>query len=330
MMAVILAVLCTVFVIMDVLACRKSNLEWYEKNAKQQLRLLTGTASEGNATISSTALVQTIKREFETNSKNYCIVGTEEELLFVRDDRMTEELYDTSVTELLGSGKARTPNLPWVETRVFPDGMEYIVAGVCIESEEGLLTVAICAREDYVIKQGDFDVLLQRVFVYLVLTGVAYIASVSFLSGQDTASRQQKHEMQEQLVHNRKIIERLGTKLEERNSSEWLREEGGMCSREILNGVLVALTPEQRKKSRKMMVYVKEKDALMLSRVSVLLDRMLKGVSVCSLWDEDCFYVLLLNTDDEAAANFAKQFILQYQTMFRQDIRDVRAVVGKI
>ncbi len=332
-MAVIIAVLCIVFTMMDVSACRKRSLEHYGENARQQLLLLAGGAGSDAAKESlplSERLIQTIGETFETNSRSYCIVGKEETLLFVRDERMTEEMYDKSVTDFLGAWESHATETPWVETRKLPDERSYIVAGICMEAEEGLVTAAICTREDYVIKQGDFDVLQQRLFVYLVLTGIAYIASVSFLSGKDAASRKQKSELQKQLVNDRRIIERLGTKLEERSTGELSEEEGGMCSREILDGVLAALTPEQRKKSRKMMVYLEEKDTLLLSRISVLLDRMLKDVSVCALWGENSFYVLLLNVEDEGAVNFAKQFVLQYQNMFRQDIRNVRTVVGKL
>lgn len=330
-MAVVIAVLCTVFTMMDVNACRKRNLERYGETAKQQLQLLLEGAEQVTEELPlSDRLLQIIHAAYETNSRAYCFVGRGETLLFVRDEKMTEELYDKSVTDFLGTWEEHAAAEPWVETRKFPDGRVYIVAGVCVEAEEGLLTVAICTGEEYVIKQGDFDVLRQRLFVYLVLTGIAYIASVSFLSGKDVASRKQKSELQKQLVNDRQIIERLGTKLEERSSGELSEAEGGMCSREILDGVLASLTPEQREKSRKMMVYLEKKDMLLLSRVSVLLDRMLKDVSVCSLWDETSFYVLLLNVEDEGAVNFAKQFVLQYQKMFRQDIRNVRIVVGKL
>ncbi len=331
--AVLLGVACSLLTLIELLGARSSYLEQYSKDTELYLRMLVtngGYRAQQLGVDIAEGIISTIESDFPTSAKVYCLVGKDDTILFLRDAAETAELFDTTVEEYLGSGtKSRIPAVTTTTERL-QNGSRYLVTRLDLETEIGFITVAICTQEAYLLAAGGLDVLLQRNLLYVGLLVIAYLASVVFLTSKIREKEAKEEELAGKLSQDRGVIERLEKSLESRNKGEAIEGEGGFYTKEVVERVLSELTPEQRERSWQVVIHLDEEDQTMLVRLGVLLDRLLNGVSVCCLWEENEYRVLMLNTEEEGAVNFAKQFILQYQNMFQKDIDSTRITIVRL
>lgn len=327
-LSVVVTILCLGFIFMEISTCRKKITEHHGNHLLQQLQLLEEAAKQRTVAedkVYSEMLLQVIEEKIETDSRHFCVVGKDGTLLLVRDKRMTLEYSDKSASEFLGNPAVSTG--AGVTEGRFSDGETYVYAVKTTETAEGTITVAVCTQKKYIWEQVDFDILNQRMIVYLGLTALAYVASVTWLAMSCGKLKQQKEEQNEQLMKNRVLIDKLVNKLDARMSGALVDEDGGLYSREIVEQVMGTMTPEQKKRSYCLMIEMQENSPDLLVRLSVVLDRLLTGGSICCLWEENQFRAVLMNVEEEVAITLSKQLIMQYQRMFQQDLNGVSVKV---
>ncbi len=318
-MSIVLSVLCMVLLVVDVIQCREANLAL---SCKEKEAYLEAMAYSGNYEPES--IIEYIKKEYPTSASDYCFVAVNEEIVFMRDENFTKGLEEENVGAYFGISE----HTPKVETcqasySVMLNGAPWYV--ILHEEKVGgqKLLLGICSSENYLISESDFDILLQHSVLYMALFSIAFIVSVFFLSHREKENEEMEQKLTEQLVENRRLIERLGERLEAQSSMDY-RRENGFCSKDVIIGIMEKLTPQQREKSQKIEIKVAESSPQSMVKYSVLLERMKVNKSVCCLWEDEVFLVLLLNTDERGASNFIKQFLLEYQKMFQCDATDIQ------
>ena len=248
-------------------------------------------------------------------------------LFFLRDNNFTKSITENNIQAYFGISE-HTPKVEGCENSysVLLNGIPWYVMFYVQQVDGKEVALGICCSENYLISKGDFDILLQHSVLYMALFSIAFIVSVFFLSHREKENEIMEQKLTEQLVKNRRLIERLGERLEAQSSVDY-RRENGFCSKDVVVGIMDKLTPQQRAKSHKIEIHMKETHPQTIVRYSVLLERMKVSKSVCCLWEENAFLVLLLNTDVDGASNFIKQFLLEYQKMFQCDATDIHITI---
>lgn len=318
-MSIILSALCIVLIVFDVVQCRKVNLH---RICKEKEAYLEAMAYSGN--YSQEDIVAYIKSDYPTSASDYCFVAVDEEIVFMRDDNFTEGLTEQNVKAYFGISE-HTPKVSGCQNAysVLLGGVPWYVMLNDVTVSGQTLSIGICISEKYLIAEGDFDIMLQHSVLYMALFSIAFIVSVVFLSHREKENEEMEEKLTGQLVENRRLIERLGERLEAQSSTDYQRENG-FCPREVVVQIMEKLTPKQRMNSQKIEIRLTESTVEAVVRYSVLLERMKVSRSVCCLWEEDVFLVLLLNTDEDGSTNFITQFLLEYQKMFRSDATDIQ------
>lgn len=321
-MSIVLSVLCMVLLVVDVIQCREANLI---QSCKEKESYLEAMAYSGN--YDPEGIIAYIEQEYPTSASDYCFVALDEEILFMRDENFTKSLTEENVQAYFGISK-HTPKIDECKNSysVLLNGAPWYVIFREMTVDGQKLMLGICSSENYLISESDFDILMQHSVLYMALFSIAFIVSVFFLSHREKENAAMEQQLTEQLVENRRLIERLGERLEAQSSMDY-RRENGFCSKDVVIGIMEKLTQEQREKSQKIEIKLNETKPQTVVKYSVLLERMKVNKSVCCLWDDETFLVLLLNTDENGASNFIKQFLLEYQKMFRSDAEDIQVSI---
>ncbi len=318
-MSIILSVLCMVLLVFDVIQCREANLR---QSCKEKETYLDAMLYSGNYT--ADGIIAYIESEYPTSASDYCFIAVDEEIIFIRDVNFTKGLTENDLQAYFGISE-HTPKVEGCKNAysVLLGGASWYVMYRKAIVDEKEMVIGICSSESYLISEGDFDILMQHSVLYMALFSVAFVVSVFFLSHREKENAAMEEKLTQQLVENRRLIERLGERLEAQTGMDYQRENG-FCAREVFEGVMEKLTQEQRLRSRKLEIRMRNTSPEAIVKYSVLLERMKVSKSICCLWDDDTFLVLLLNTDENGASNFIKQFLLEYQKMFRSDAEDIQ------
>lgn len=323
-MSVVLSILCMGLLLFDVVQCRETNLEQLCSEKENYLQAMMQSVDYNEE-----ELVAYIKAEYPTSASDYCFVAKDGQLVFLRDDNMTKNLKETGVRSCFGIKDQRMERTKGSVTYpAYFSGGEWYVICHNEETDDGMLMVGICVNKEYLVAGGDFDVLLQHSFLYMALFSIAFIVSIIFLSHREKENALMEQKLTAQLTENRRLIERLGERLEAQSGMDYQRENG-FCNKDVVAQVMGQLTPEQKERCYKIRITLEKADPQDYVRFSVLLERMKVNKSICCLWNEAEFLVILLNTDEDGASNFIKQFLMEYQKMFRCDVKDVAISIEK-
>ena len=331
-MSVILSVLFLALLLYDAYNCLVRNLnakcsqkEEYLKvvidNGNYQADVLGKSVEEG--------IIDFVEREYPTSASDFCFLAVDGKLVYLRDKNTSKGLNEISVDEYFnlseGGVKMQTEGNT---VRVLINGGRYYISRHDVDTGSGMITVGICASESYLIGESGFDTLMQHTILYMALFSVAFVVSIIFLAHRDKENAQMEKKLSEQLVENRRLIERLGEQIEAQSEVDYQRETG-FCTKKTVEKVFERLNDKQRKKSCLIHIYMEEENPAMLVRCSVLLERLKINKSICCLWEDDEFLIVLLNTEETGAHNFVKHFLLQYQRMFQSDAKGIRITISK-
>lgn len=333
--AVLLSIACVILSLAEIYNSRKSYIEQYEKNTELYLDslLLNGQyrAKEQNTGLAE-GIIQVIETEFPTSARMFCLVGMENEILFLRDQVGTAELYDVTVADYIGAGEPgniRSGKINSTVSRVQKKD-RYVITRMDKETEQGILTVAVCTQESYLLKSGNFDMLLQHLSVYIGLLAIAFVVFVAYLSMKVREQIQREASLAEQLTNDRVLIEKMSRHLERHEKGDVMGGEGSYYPRSVVERVLANLTREQRRNSRKAMIYCEKNSQLMMVRMAVLIERILNGRGIFCLWAEDEYQIVVLNAENETVENIVKQVLVQYRDMYQADIDGIRITIDRL
>lgn len=319
----------------EVQTCIDRYLSQYTETMEAYLETLVENGryvAEQTETDLADGVIAAIEEQFPTSSKCFCFVGRENEILFLRDRKRTDEVVDVTLETYLGETVSGIRRMFRVGTtkNEFRDGESYRVSRVDLETEKGILTVGICTQEKYLLTAGNFNLLQRHLLLYVVLFALAYVIStVFFLSGfkeRDVKAESLENQLSNEII----TVERLSNKLESIEHSDVMGGEGCFYSRGIVERMLSDMTPEQRNRSRKIIVYLNTSEQAVAVRFAVLIERMLKGIGVFCLWDKNEYQIVVLNMNNEAVENFAKQLVIQYRKVFQKEIGNVRIIVDRL
>lgn len=332
--SVILSILCIFLVLVELYNNKKGYINQYGKQMEMYVETLLSNseyrAKEENVGLEE-GMIRTIETEFPTSSRCFCLVGKDNEILFLRDKTKTAEIFDTTVAMYIGLEGAYVPRFQSNTTTTrLQNGERYLVTRVDVQTETGLLTLAVCMQENYLLASGNYKVFQQHMMVYIGLLVIALVVGVSFLSIRVREKTEWGESLQEQLIKDRVLIEKQAKRLESRERGDVMGGEGSFYPRSVVERVLNELTREQRRRCRKIMVYFDDKNHVLCVQLSVLIERMLNGIGVFCLWAEDEFQIIVFNAENEAVENIAKQLVVQYKNMFQKDLKNVKIVVDRL
>lgn len=333
-MSVVLSALCIILTVIDIYSCLRNNLVAYCNSMEMYLEAMIddgGYRADSFGKPIEEGLIDFIKTDYPTSASTYCFVGVNGELKFVKDENSTSKLDDKYIVDYFNIDEdTQTVDTAYGYT-VNPvvDGERWFVSMYDINTDDRIVTVGICTNENFVIEGGNFDIMFQHIMLYMILFSIAFVVSTIFLSHKEKQNVKMEEEITNQLVENRMLIDRLGEKIELQANNDYNRDSG-FCTRKVVEQVMMKLSPEQKNNTMKIYIKLETKEPHLIVRFSVLLERMRVGKSVCCLWEDDEFLVLMLNTDEENANNFVKQFLLQYQNMFQKDVRDTSITISKL
>lgn len=333
--AFILSIACVFLTLLEIYNSRKSYIQRYETNMEMYLEELVSSAEylakERNTQLTD-EIIFAVEERFPTSSKNFCLIGKNDVILFLRDKARTAELFDITVGDYIGYANKEAIESARINSTVdrIQDNDRFLVTRVDFMRDTDLMTVAICTEETYLLESGNFDILLQHLMVYIGLLAVAFIVGVSYLSVRVKEKTEKEENLHGQLSENRVIIERLAKRLESRENGDILGGEGSYYPRSVVERVLSNLTREQRRKSRKIVVHCEKGNQIVLVRMAVLIERLLSGRGIFCLWAEDEYQIIVLNAENDTLENIAKQLMVQYKNMFYKDMEDIRITIDRL
>lgn len=302
---------------------REQYLEMIIDNGNYQANIFGKAPEEG--------IIDFIGQEYNTSSSDFCFVAVDGEIIFLRDQNVTSKLDKVNYMtyfHLKPNAEALDATCPNT-SRIVWNGDRWLLSKYDVENVNNTITVGICVNEAYVRMNGYFDTLMQHVLLYSFLFSVAFIACMFFLVHRETEKFKVEEKLTEQLIENRKLIERLGERIEEQADTDY-RLERGFCPKKVMTGVLDKMTPGQKNKSYIITIELDNAEQYLIMRYSILLDNMRIGKFICCLWEDNKFVVLLLNSDVNDAQNFVKQLLLQYQKMFQSDIKNAKILINHL
>ena len=333
--AVLLSIACVVFSLAEMYNSRKSYIGQYEKDMEMYLESMLSNGShlsQKQNTDFTDGVIQAIETEFPTSAQVFCLVGLDDTILFLRDQVGTAALYDITVTDYIGAGEPGNVSRGIINSTVskIQKKDRYVITRVDKETEQGLVTVAICTKENYLLKAGNFDMLLQHLLVYIGLLVIAFLVFVAYLTARLREKTERETSLAEQLTNERILIERMSRHLERHENGEVMGGESSYYPRSVVERVLSNLSREQRKNSRKMMIYCEKNSQVMLVRMAVLIERILNGRGIFCLWAEDEYQIIVLNTGNGTMENIAKQLLVQYRDMYQAEIDEIRITIDRL
>lgn len=316
--AVVLSVVFVVLFIYDAVSCRNTNLSVYSAQTEQQAAVLLGDALEGGADGVKDRLIRSIENSFDTSASVYCVIAVDGQVVFEKDRATTEKMKEISWEDYMnGQGDSIWLESPAKGTRrsTLPDKKVYLTSGISAQAGEETIQLGICVRLSYMVKRGQFNLLVQHISLYALLFGAAFI-SLSFFQRLNYAKLQKAvKSMEEKMAQERKKIEVLEAEKDRLQGVDINDKSSGFLSKKTVETILGLLTPEQKANSCKIKIGIKEQSRLL--EMAVLLDRMnIKGCISC-LWNEDTFFMILLNGSVEDAKQFVKQMFHRYEKEFQ-------------
>lgn len=324
-----------ILVICDVISAFNHNLSLYNRQQEQKIIHIFSDSIERveNREASLTdIMISNIKREFPTSSSVYCFVAVNDQMIFIRDSNTTKELLKKnkiSIEEYLNQ-KYTPPvtsdnQVGWTEKVVFNNKTKYFVSMGESSYEEGVITLGICSKEDYIIKKSRVDVFLLHIGMYILLFAIAFISTTYFLLRRIKSNQTEIGELENELANNRQLMEQLHEEVWKATNSNSSNTLYGFLGKEIVNDILSKLTEEQSMLTMKVFLRFDSASNEMLINIAFLLERISIFKSVSCLWNENEFLVVLLNVEEKDGELFEKylrkQYLMKYKDQKFDDIR---------
>jgi len=331
--AIGLSIICVFLSVVELFNSKSSYMKQYEKNMEMYLDtlLVNGSYMAAESELPFTeGLIRSIELEFPTSSKTFCMVGKDNAILFLRDKTKTAELFDVTVAEYLGQEADGEKSRIYTTENEFQDGDRYLVTRVDLEDESGVVTVAICTQIKYLLASSNYNMLLQHILLYVGLLGVAFIICAVVLSMRMRENVDRQGALSAQLSKDRAIIDRMTKRIESREHRDVMGGEGSFYSKSVIEQVVGSLSIKQKRKSRQILVHINKNNQVMAVRLAVLIEHLLNGIGIFCLSKEDEYQIILLNADNEAIENVAKQLVVQYKNMFQEDLEDVHIKIAEL
>ena len=323
--AVVLSVLVTFLLIYEAVNVKNKSIDrlLYEKAA--YLKLFVEDTEEGPDIDS---IIEKIEISYPTSASDFCFVSLNGELIFIRDADLTRNEAGKNADTVLGiTDKGSRIEGGYVTNADF-SGRDFRVVRMFEETTEGELSVGIAISEATLMSSGDFDIQIEHIAVYMLLLSISFIVSVIFLAHKENEMKRYEAILKQKLEDNWVLIGKLGERVESK-AEDHENAQYGFTTKDVAKQVLESLDEKQREGSRRIDIRLLECNQTNIVRYTVVLERMKTERMICCLWDDDMFSVIMLNTSDTAVNNFVKQFLLQYQSIFRKDAKDVKITVGE-
>lgn len=316
--AVIVSVLFVALFVYDAINCRNKNLAVYSAQTEQQASILLSDALAGESGSVKDRLIRAIENSFDTSASVYCVVGINGQVVYEKDRVTTEKMKEIS-WEAYMNGREDSV---WIDSpargtrrSTLPDKKVYLTSAVSAEVGEELIQLGICMRQEYLVKRGQFDLLIQHVILYTLLFSSAFIAITFFQRMNYSRLQKSMKIMDNKMIADRKQIELLETEKTRQQDADINDKNSGFLSKKTLETILGLLTPAQKAASCKIKIRMQDQSHLL--EMAVLLDRMNTKGCISCLWNEDTFFMILLNGSTEDAKQFVKQLFNRYEKEFQ-------------
>jgi hypothetical protein len=307
------------------------NLLIYSSQQEQQIGVMFSSClaivrgHEGEGSFKDT-IISNIQDNFPTSSSVYCFVAVNDKMLFIKDQSSTRQLLNNcemKVEQYLNQkGKPPVPlDSPAAKTvRTVLENAKYYVSMDSITYGDDVITLGICTKMNYIIKRDRFDILLLHLGTYIALCVIAFISSTYFLLNEIKSKNIKIQELETEVTNNRQLLDQLHEEVWEVTSSDISINLYGFFPKEVVEKVLLNLTLEQAKLTRKIYLRLNSSSKETFINIAALLERFYMIKNVSCFWNENEFLVLLLNASDKEAELFEKYIRRQYQIRYSSSI----------
>lgn len=328
--SIALSVLCIALALVDMLSCLKKNLVVYSENQERYINEVLSDCSDDSETTKEVVdnIVRKIQKEYNTTASNFAFVAVGEKITFLQDETVTDTMTEYNINRFLNTNSASALDESLWDTMVttLPNGNTVLVSKNTVTVGEEEITFGICTRQKYAIQRSNFDVLIQHLLLYMVLYSISFITTVVYLVYKEKESLVIKRQLEEKVVENRLLIEKLENKIEQ-SAAKGQEVHYGFTNKKTIIDIMDSLEGDRRLATQKIYISTLDMSVENVVRYAVVLDRMKLPKTVMCLWEEDKYLALMLNADKDEAKNYARQFILQYQSIYGEDIEETKITI---
>lgn len=247
-------------------------------------------------------IIEFIDKNFNTSASVYCIVSDGDEIVFVKDKQTTSKLKDSSYSKYMAD---------------IENGNEkYIVSTAASKLNDVMITIV--SKEEYIVKQGKYDLLIQHVHLYSILFALACVAIAYFQMRRRKRLAREIGNLHEEMAVDRKHIESLVDKKNNEQNADMNNKSSGFMSKKTMEAIVNLLTDKQKNACCKIMLKVSNEDELL--KMVVLLDRTSKKGCISCLYEENTFMIILLNANNDDAKIFISTLDAGYRKSFQETI----------
>ena len=328
--SIALSVLCIALALVDMLSCLKQNLVVYSENQETYISEVLSDCSDDSETTKEVVdnIVRKVQKEYNTTASNFTFIAVGEKLIFLQDETVTDTMTEYNINRFLNTNSASTLDESLWDTMVttLANGNTVLVSKNTVTVGDDEITFGICTRQKYAIQRSNFDVLIQHLLLYMVLYSISFITTVVYLVYKEKESLVIKRQLEEKVVENRLLIEKLENKIEQ-SAAKGQEVHYGFTNKKTIIDIMDSLEGDRRLATQKIYISTLDMSVENVVRYAVVLDRMKLPKTVMCLWEEDKYLALMLNADKDEAKNYARQFILQYQSIYGEDIEETKITI---
>ena len=319
--AVVLGIVFLLLLILDINNTIDKSLGVYNDNQKTLANVLMKTSvvqAQNDSSELKDKIIASINDDFPTSSSTYCILAKNDDIIFLKDDNTSSTLMDEKLSDYFDGNN--------IASR---DNQKYIISTSETQYSGNDYTFVICTRQNYIIKQINFNELRLHCLGYFVIYGVILLIIIILLFYKSRSDQTRKKTLSEEAKYNRMIIEKLGN---DKNKNYVNSDREGVYSfysRSIVDEVIVCMSEEEKKNCIEIDIIIENLKIEHFILITAILGRIKEGNSLACYWEENQFKVLLLDSDKKDVQEFIDIFMSKYRTDSEEKVEELKIIASR-
>ncbi|WP_310602466.1 hypothetical protein [Anaerosporobacter sp.] len=305
-----------------------------QNNSYLKLFVTQFVDEDGEDTVTEETIISNIKEKFPTSSSMFLVLYQGEEIIFVRDETMTNKIVameSQERSELQVIKKDVLSNtIDDTYEVVLKNKSKYIISVASIETGEEPFVLVLCTTENYYKKLFNMSAFEIHFMFYLFVFAVLFLLVTVYLYYQKRGILKERDTYKKQLVESRLKMEQLEGQLLQTPKYTLPYISFGYVEKRIVEEIMEELTRKQKKKSMKVTITLKEATREEISNFVVCLERNRIENCISCLWSKDTFVLLLLNRKEETADSYVKQLLICYKENFKDILNSIECSMERL
>lgn len=318
--AIFLGIVFVVLLLNDLNRVTEKSLNTYRENQNNLANLMVNTAvlqAQSKSDELENVLKNEIKDNFPTSSSVYCIIAKDNQIVFLKDENTTSTLGDETLSGLFD--KKNTSSR---------DNKRYQLSTAEIQYKGVNYTLAVCAKENYLIDKLDLTEVKLHYIGYFVVYGMI-LTIIIIGSFRLLGTREKKLiNLENEIKNSRITIDRLENDKKKNYTNSEREDVYSFYNRSIVDEVIKEMSQEGKAKCILIDITVENLKMEHFVMITAILGRIKVGKSISCYWEENQFKVLLFDSGMEEVQNFIHLFINKYKTETNEKVEDLKIVAS--